>query len=83
MKYYLKPHVTDEILEAVGFEINDCGNYEMYIGKTSVSILEYDGSKHIRCDTWSEELGCISCNPLHNHIGKTLIVLNYVEVRND
>ena len=82
-KYYLKDHVTDEMLQVVGFEINKCGNYELCIGETSITILEYDGSKHIRCDTWSEELGCITCNPSHNRIGKILISLGYVEVRND
>ena len=80
-KYYLKDHVTDEMLEAVGFEINECGNREKCFGKTSITILEYDGLKHIRCDTFLEQLGYVSCNPLHNRIGKDLIGLGYVEVR--
>ena len=71
---------TEEQLVKHGFEVNDCGNYEKSIGETSITILEYDNAKHISCYTYMEELGCVSCNPSHNRIGKDLIDDGLVEV---
>ena len=71
---------TEEQLVEHGFVLNDFGNYEKSWGQSSITILEYDNAKHIRCDVYIEELGFTSCNSSHNRIVKNLIDANLVEV---
>lgn len=80
MKYYLKDHVTDEMLQAVGFyktpmqhyrfDVNN--NHHVIIDKNTheISAVKYDFKLLKLVDIESDKLN-------------SLIELGYVEVRND
>lgn len=68
MKYYLKPHVTDEMLKAVGFE---CGEYPYYSrGWVGFTVLIDVETRDIDISNNIDDI-------------EDLIDLDYVEVRND
>ena len=82
MKYYLKPHVTDEMLQAVGFVI--ISNSWGY--KWAVRNPSQDDSISINLDNIYDDKMLIVGFPYDSDVTpiiKDLIDLNYVEVRND
>ena len=81
MKYYLKPHVTDEMLKAVGFKIvSNSWGYKWAIRNPS----QVD-SISINLDNISDDKMLIVGFPYERDVTsliQDLIDLGYVEVRN-
>jgi len=82
MKKFIYIGTEEQLIES-GFEISDSGNYR-YIATyrnvdCDITILDYDGKKHIIAFYFDEVLGFISCNPLHTRFGKSLFTKGLVK----
>lgn len=79
MKYYLKPHVTEEMLKAVGFE--KFGEYNH--GKTYERDVNIWDDNTLFLDNETRLLEVIGYEFGLKFYIQDLIKLGYVEVRND
>lgn len=86
MKYYLKPHVTDEMLKAVGFVKDRHGDHYRNTKRGEINIYkwsrEIDENVYDRYTYTGYKYANEYRHIVKKHI-KDLIDLDYVEVRND
>ena len=86
MKYYLKDHVTDEMLQAVGFMKDRHDDFYRRAGRGDIVIYKYNkGIDKLMFDRYTYT-GYKYANEYRHDVKrhiKDLLDLNYVEVRND